>query len=580
MGIRSFCQLTRASRETLCKHEASKQDLQIKTYTHPVDLDGSIRYTWIVTRPTVVIGFLGSTLDKGSKPKRWERWRPTIDLCRQPELPIARLELLHFPGHTALVEQVASDLAEVAPETEVRPTAMRIKNAWDFEEVFAALHDYALGYPFRPEDEDYLIHVTTGSHVIQICLFLLTESRHFPGKLIQGSPARGQPKGSVGRVSVIDLDLGRYDRLAQRFAAQRARKLSLLKGGIPTRNAGYNRLIAELEQVATASTAPILFCGPTGAGKSNLARRVYALRQAAHHVRGRLVEVNCATLRGDAAMSTLFGHVKGAFTGAARDRPGLLRAAHQGVLFLDEVGELGLDEQAMLLRALEEKRFLPLGADVEVESDFQLLAGTNRDLEQAVREGRFREDLLARIDLWTFRLPSLRERPEDLEPNLDHELEQTARRTGQRVTFNREAREAFLAFAARYPWPRNFRDLSACVTRLATLAPGGRITRAGVEAEVARLEGGGHVAGAAEGVLEEVLRPAQLAELDRFDRVQLEEVARVCRASTSLAAAGRTLFQASHRRRSTRNDGDRLRKYLAKYGLTFSELARARPAPD
>src|SRR5215213_7674940 len=111
-------------------------------------------------------------------------------------------------------------------------------------------------------------------------------------------------------------------------------------------------------------------------------------------------------------MSALFGHVKGSFTGAVRDRSGLLRTAHGGLLFLDEIGELGLDEQAMLLRALEEKVFLPLGSDREVRSDFQLIAGTNRDLGARVREGRFRDDLLARINLWTFSLPGLAERRE------------------------------------------------------------------------------------------------------------------------------------------------------------------------
>jgi transcriptional regulatory protein RtcR len=93
---------------------------------------------------------------------------------------------------------------------------------------------------------------------------------------------------------------------------------------------------------------------------------------------GDFIEINCATIRGDAAMSTLFGHVKGAFTGALKDRPGLLRAANNGVLFLDEIGEMGVDDQTMLLRALEEKTFFPLGGDREVKSDFQLIAGTNR----------------------------------------------------------------------------------------------------------------------------------------------------------------------------------------------------------
>ena len=191
----------------------------------------------------------------------------------------------------------------------------------------------------------------------------------------------------------------------------------------------------------------MLILGPTGAGKSLMARRIYELKKTRRLVKGPFVEINCATIRGDAAMSALFGHVRGAFTGAVRERPGLLLSADGGVLFLDEIGELGLDEQAMLLRALEEKRFLPLGSDREVSSDFQLIAGTNRDLTRLVAEGRFREDLLARINLWTFRLPGLAERREDIAPNLDYELEQFRRRTGTAVTFSLEARQAFLAFA-------------------------------------------------------------------------------------------------------------------------------------
>jgi transcriptional regulatory protein RtcR len=100
---------------------------------------------------------------------------------------------------------------------------------------------------------------------------------------------------------------------------------------------------------------------------------------------GELVEVNCATLRGDAAMSTLFGHVRGAYTGAVEARAGMLRKADKGLLFLDEIGELGLDEQAMLLRAIEDRTFFPVGSDREVRSEFQLIAGTNRDLSARVQ---------------------------------------------------------------------------------------------------------------------------------------------------------------------------------------------------
>src|ERR1700684_4067961 len=198
--------------------------------------------------------------------------------------------------------------------------------------------------------------------------------------------------------------------------------------------------------------------GPTGAGKSRLARRIYELKKVRHAVKGEFVDVNCATLRGDGAMSALFGHTKGAFTGALKDRPGLLRTADAGVLFLDEIGELGGDEQAMLLRALEEKTFLPLGSDREAHSDFPLIVGTNRNLLSAVREGRFREDLLARINLWTFTLPGLRSRSEDIEPNLQFELDQFAQRTSHRVTFSKEARRQFLDFAlsSSAKWTGNF----------------------------------------------------------------------------------------------------------------------------
>ncbi len=231
----------------------------------------------------------------------------------------------------------------------------------------------------------------------------------------------------------------------------------------------------------------------------------------------------------------------------------------------------------MLLRALEEKTFLPLGSDRESNSDFQLIAGTNRDLYQAVHERRFREDLLARINLWTFRLPGLKERPEDIEPNLQFELEQVAQRTGRRVTFSKEARKAFLSFALSpaADWKANFRDLNAAVARMATLAQGGRISVQLVNEEVARLLATwrGPVAPEQSQQLALVLSPKRIEELDPFEKVQLEHVLAVCRRSRSLSEAGRALFQASRAKKTSNNDADRLRKYLARYALEWSALA-------
>jgi len=523
----------------------------------------------------VVISLVGPALDSGRDVTRWQKWRPTVALCQHEHLLVKRLELLYQLKFTGLAKILVEDIATVSPETEVRLVPVEFDDPWNLEQVYGALHDFARLYPFDAEREEYLIHITTGTHVAQICMFLLTESRYFPAKLIQTSPPARRGAEGPGTFEVIDLDLSKYDRIASRFRQEQREGVSFLKSGIETRNAAFNRLIARIEQVAITSRDPLLLMGPTGAGKSRLAKRIYELKRARHQVKGEFVEVNCATLRGDGAMSTLFGHVKGAFTGALRDRPGLLRAADSGVLFLDEIGCLGIDEQAMLLRALEEKVFFPLGSDREAKSDFQLIAGTNCDLALEVREGRFREDLLARINLWTFRLPGLRERVEDIEPNLQYELDQYAKRTGTRVTFNREARARFLRFAISHEarWSGNFRDLNGAVIRMATLAPGGRISVEVVEDEMERLRAAwrGQM-GDGEDVLGRLLAKERWETIDLFDRIQLASVLKVCRQSRTLSDAGRTLFTASRDRKKTVNDADRLRKYLARFGLEWRSV--------
>jgi transcriptional regulatory protein RtcR len=414
-------------------------------------------------------------------------------------------------------------------------------------------------------------------------MFLLTESRYFPARLLQTAPPSAGMRGGPGSFAIIDLDLSKYDRIASRFYEEQREGLSFLKFGIDTRNAAYNRLIERVEHVALCSRDPILLTGPTGSGKSHLAKRIFELKKARRQVEGELVELNCATVRGDGAMSALFGHVRGAFTGAVGERAGMLKKAHGGVLFLDEIGELGPDEQAMLLRALEQGSFYPVGSDREVKSEFQLIAGTNRDLFREVSAGNFREDLLARIDVWTFRLPGLAERPEDIEPNLDYELAFRSRAMNKNLTFSREARAQFLAFAtsAEATWPANFRDFSAAIRRMATLAPGGRIGSDEVTEEIARLRD--HFSRAkpttttasmadSTGLSTRYLGPAKAAELDPFDRIQLEEVLRVCLESKSLSDAGRRLFAVSRTHKKTPNDADRLRKYLARFELEWGEL--------
>jgi len=211
-----------------------------------------------------------------------------------------------------------------------------------------------------------------------------------------------------------------------------------------------------------------------------------------------------------------------------------------------------------------------------VSSDFQLIAGTNRDLFEQVRSGAFREDLLARINLWTYFVPPLTQRMEDLEPNIEHELQQFTIKAGHKVSFNKAAREQYLQFA-RSPqalWRANFRDLNASITRMATLAVGGRITEELVIEEIGRLQTAwsGFLPSVADDGLSSLLSAAVLAELDLFDRLQLLEVLRVCRASRSLAEAGRVLFDKSRQQKTSVNDSHRLKQYLQKFGLTFQSL--------
>lgn len=527
----------------------------------------------------ILISILGSNLDhRGFGNKRHERWRPNVALTMHKDFPVDELILIYHQEHKGIADLVFKDIAAVSPHTTLTTLYFDHTDPWDFEQVYGELHDLMKQISFDPEEHNYYTHITTGTHVAQICLYLLTEANYIPGKLLQTGPSK---EGAQGNYQIIDLDLSRYDQIASRFAKEAQEGVDHLKGGIDTRNAHFNKMMEQLEQVSIRSKAPILLTGPTGAGKSRLARRVYDLKKQRGLISGKLVEVNCATLRGDNAMSALFGHIKGAFTGALNARTGLLREADNGLLFLDEIGELGLDEQAMLLRAIEDKIFMPFGSDRAVSSNFQLIAGTNRNLFKRVAEGEFREDLLARINLWSYEMPSLKDRPEDLDPNIDYELQHFTHQAGHKISFNKSARTRYLTFAHsdQASWRANFRDLNSSITRMATLADGGRITEDILEDEIIRLrydwsgyEPEPNSQTPVLSVLREVLSEEIIIEIDLFDQAQLAQVIGICRESKTMAEAGRKLFNVSRTRRTTSNDSHRLKVYLQKFGLEFRGL--------
>jgi len=426
----------------------------------------------------VVIGMIGTNIDnRGASERRWEVWRPTVSICQQEDFMVDRFVLLYKHENRKLITQITEDIKTISPKTKVVPYKVTMRDPWDFQDVYSDLLDFAEGYEFDRDKENYYVHITTGTHVAQICWYLLTESNYIPAKLIQTSPPHKREHQGIGTYQIIDLDLSKYDQIANRFAQRSEVATSFLKSGIETLNDDFNRMIEQLEKVSIRSSDPILLMGPTGAGKTQLASRIYYLKKQEDQFTGPLVVVNCATLRGDNAMSALFGHKRGSFTGAINDRAGLLMEANNGLLFLDEIGELALDEQAMLLRAIEKGSFMPLGADKEVHSEFQVIAGTNRDLIQSVQDGEFREDLLARINLWTYRIPSLAERKEDIEPNIQYELNAYAQKHSEKVNFTKTAYKKYIQFALSGAalWKANFRDLNASMTRMATLSENGRI---------------------------------------------------------------------------------------------------------
>jgi len=521
----------------------------------------------------VLISYVGTNLDVGKGSNRWDRWRPTVSLHQHEDLLIEKTILLHGRRYRSLADVVAEDIKLVSPETETECVVFDPRDPWDFQEVYEQLLDFSLVRDFDPSSDDILMNLTTGTHVFQICAYLLAEARYIPAKLIQSSPpTKKQP--IEGRYSIIDLDLSKYDRLAQRFEDDRTEATSFLRGGIDTKNKTYASMIERMEKVAIRSDAPVLLLGPTGAGKSQLAKRLYELKKTRHQVEGKFIDLNCATIRGEHALPMLFGQKRG-WNGSSAERKGLLRAADKGVLFLDEIEALGVDDQAMLLEALETGRFYPLGADNASESKFQLIAGTSADLAKLVADGLFRADLYARLNLWTFHLPGLAERREDIEANLTHELTRAMNRKGEKMSFAADAKRIYLQFAKdpSSKWSGNFRDLGASVTRLVTLADRERITKSVVREEIETLTSLWHGTEQNDDLrlVGEVF--AKVSDLDRFDLVQLAEVIRTCRTSKSMSEAGRKLFAASRRQKKSANDTDRVKKYLERFGLSFADVA-------
>ena len=270
------------------------------------------------------------------------------------------------------------------------------------------------------------------------------------------------------------LDDHRLRRENERLRAevQRQQGLDRILGRSRIMQEAVNQIRAVAE-----SDASVLLLGESGTGKEIAAQ---AIHWASPRRGGRIVAVNCAAVPESLLESELFGHEKGAFTGADRRREGLFAAASGGTLFLDEIGDMPLATQAKLLRVLQDRAVRPLGGTTPVQLDLRIVAATNKDLPAMVKDGRFREDLYYRLAVIPIRLPSLRERPEDIMLIAEHCLRETAARLGKEIEgFDEKA----VHWMERHTWPGNVRELENVVERAVVLAHDPRITRADLGTE-------------------------------------------------------------------------------------------------
>ncbi|KRE89497.1 AAA family ATPase [Frateuria sp. Soil773] len=295
---------------------------------------------------------------------------------------------------------------------------------------------------------------------------------------------------------------------------------------------------------AAATSSTVLITGETGTGKEVAAR---VLHRASPRAEGPFVAVNCAAIPQELLESELFGHGKGAFTGAHAERRGRFEEAHGGTLFLDEIGDMPLAMQAKLLRAVQERQVTPLGTSRPVAVDVRIVAATHRDLPDMVAAGTFRQDLLYRLNVIPLHLPPLRERLADILPLAEHFLSTIAAASASpRKHLSADAQRLLVAFA----WPGNVRELANAVERASALAPGALLTR----------EDFAFLSDAAAGAAGAV--PAHLAELPLNDALAQLERALIARA---LALAGGNRAETARRLGISRQS---LYTRLAHYGLS------------
>ena len=567
---------------------------------------------------------------------RHEIWRPSVALAQLYGLEEHYSDLLfddyylladNRESHKRVRDEVADDIRTVAPNINLVVEDIGITQPFETSDVFPCLFRYFANEKFHRADTEYYVNCTSGTTQMRNCLFLLTQMGQIDARRITPTPwrnhkRRGRPKDETYREDgrrwargsyVIEDPLEFANAYRDMTKQNESGTLAFLKHGVITKDDSKLRKIAriidgikKLVKREFKEKQTILITGETGVGKTQLAENIAAAFSDSR-ANLKFLAYNCATICGsdeNIQKIELFGCKKGAANEIHEDREGAFKKADGGFLFLDEIGELHPKMQAMLLTVLDKGTFVPLGGDRSnpEKSSFQLICGTNRPLEQLVREGKFRRDLYNRINAWHFELDPLRDHREDIPANVDSILNEFYDDTQLgRPNFTPEALDRFLDFAndPLITWDGNFRELNSMVRRMAILSDKFIITEEIVADEIEEARSRYEAARLAADQPDDqpVRQPAairhpntdatshpdyaQLERLigkERFDNAWSEELAHLMHVVTECRRAD-SLSDANKRLRSTRGgeaprSTSGLSKYLGGFGLTFEKIKR------
>lgn len=351
----------------------------------------------------------------------------------------------------------------------------------DYEEIYQKLSKAVKTLSFWKEDvletsKEVYVLLDPGTPQIQTCWFLLVRSGELPAVLLQGVPPRFA--GGTYRVREVSLGETILPQVLHPVGPRGSEPVETYEGlsfegkgivlddlfilGVSEK---FQKAVSAAQMVARYGDVSVLIEGETGTGKEILARLIHRMSPRQDRP---FVPVNCGALSPHLVESEFFGHVKGSFTGADRDRMGKFRAAEGGTIFLDEIGDLPLEIQPKLLRVLQERRVQPVGSDREYPVNVRVLAATNRNLLTMIEKGSFRRDLYDRLNQFSLHIPPLRERDKDIQILAGHFLDQWNRKYKEEKQFAPEVLDVFY----RYSWPGNVRELQNTVIALCASSQG------------------------------------------------------------------------------------------------------------